>query len=88
MCRLCSNPTAGANTGFEDAAASRGLTVTYFHLHEAQCVNVGTALSLPHPLGRLTSLQVNEIEAGRSSVVVAGFTPLRDGNTAYRAKES
>jgi len=35
----------------------------------------GTALSLPHPLGRLTSLQVNEIEAGRSSVVVADSRP-------------
>lgn len=65
----------------------RGLTVTYLHLHEAQCVNVGTALSLPHPLGRLTSLQVNEIERGRSSIVVAGFTTrYRDGNTDYRAK--
>lgn len=37
--------------------------------------------------GRLTSLQVNEMEWDRGSVVVAGITPrFRDGNTAYRAK--
>lgn len=30
----------------------RGLTVTYLHLLEAQCVNVGTHLTLPHPIGK------------------------------------
>jgi len=60
----------------------KGLTVTYFHLHEAQCVNVGTALSLPHPgKADLASGEREEGQKLRSSrgihAPIETVTPLR-----------
>jgi len=54
-------PYGEGRTGFEDAAAS-GLTVTYFHLHEAQCVNVEPLYLCLTP-GKADPLQVNEVVA-------------------------
>jgi hypothetical protein len=64
--------------------------VAYVRLFEAQSVNVGTVLHLPHSKdGEADFASGERATQGRGFVVVAGVTSgSRGGNTVHRAKEA
>ena len=64
--------------------------MAYVRLFEAQSVNVGTVLHLPHSNGGKADLASGErATQGRGFVVVAGVTSgSRGGSTVHRAKEA
>lgn len=64
--------------------------MAYVRLFEAQVVNVGTVLHLPHSNDGEADLASGErATQGRGFVVVAGVTSgFSGGNTDHRAKEA